>query len=248
MMEGFARPARLFLTSTLIASLTASLLCGVALGDDRSAAKSFPNGTTAFAPIGKVYSLGEISINGRRVYGEQMIWGAELLKVSKDASACVVLDSIGLVGLERGAELRAATTLTRAVSETGPILILSLISGNIFVKLQENASAYLEMCGAEFTTTRGASFYAEIRENQPLVTATKGVVEIFPSIQDVEYIVEPVVADPLTGRPTQPAPSTRRIPPSQPGTTQQQQVISVKVTKEIRRRRRGSELPDLEEE
>lgn len=192
----------------------------------------------AFGPIGKVYSLGGISINGRAVSGEQMIWGGELLQVSDDASACVVLDSLGRVVLQRGTTLRLATTLGSTDGEAAAqVLIVSLTSGNIRVQLQQDASAYLATCGAAFTTTSGASFHVEIRDDQPVITVSSGAVEIDPSNQDVEYIVEPVIADPLTGRPTRRAPSTRRVPPSTPATVQQQQV-SVKVSERNKKTKR----------
>lgn len=168
----------------LIIALTWALVPIPARADDRSGGTLSRMPAGAFVPIGRVYSLGDLSINGRRVYGEQMIWAGELLQVSNDASACVVLDSIGLVGLERGAELRAATTLTSAVNETGPILILSLISGNMFVKLQENASAYIEACGSEFTTTNGVSLRIEIRGSEAFVDVTKG--EVRPAARELQ--------------------------------------------------------------
>jgi len=55
------------------------MLTSVAEADDRSAGKLSPMRAAAFSPIGKVYSLGELSIDGRRINGEQMIWGAKSL-------------------------------------------------------------------------------------------------------------------------------------------------------------------------
>ena len=230
MTERTATPARSLLTSTLIATLAASLLCAIARADDLNAGRPVRIRPPAFAPIGKVSSIGEMSINRRLRRGEQSIWGGDLLQVFEDASASVVLDSLGQVVLQRATTLRLATHSGSTDGKgAAQILIISLTSGNIRVQLQQHASAYLETCGAAFTTTSGASFRVEIREDKPVITVSSGAVEIDPSNQDVEYIVEPVIADPLTGRPTKRAPSTISVPPSKPGTVQQQQV-SVKVS------------------
>jgi hypothetical protein len=170
---------RLFLTSTLVASLIASLLCGVVRGDGLSSGKSFRIRAAAFAPIGKVYSLGELSVNGRRVYGEQMIWGGELLQVSEDSRACVLLDSIGQVWLTRGAAVRLATQLSTPNGNTQrPVLIATLIVGDMTVSLQQGSLAYIEAGESVFSTTPGALFRIGVLEGRPLIDMARGDVSI----------------------------------------------------------------------
>jgi len=152
----------------------ASLLCGASRGDDLSAGKSFRVRAAAFAPIGRAYSLGGISINGRAVYGEQMIWDGDLLQAADDASARVLLSSVGHVALERGAMLRLATLVSTAGETTAQVLIVSLLSGNIAVHLEEGVSAYVEACESIFIASSGAKFRVEIRANHAVAALMRG--------------------------------------------------------------------------
>ena len=192
---------RLFLTSTLIASLIASLLCGAVRGDDLGAGKSFRIRAAAFAPIGRVYSLGEISINGRRVYGEQNIWGGELLQAFADASACVVLDSVGQVVLERAATVRLATRLSFNCETESPVLIISLLNGSVKTQLQPGASSYIEAAGSSLTAKNGASFRVGIHQGQVVVDIEIGEVRAEASALQPLPIGHPVNVD-SGGKPT----------------------------------------------
>ena len=217
MTKRLNRSVPLWLALILVAGATPRSVRG---SDDGREITARLRSAAAFGPIGRIYSLGAVAIDGRRTYGEQMIWGGEVLQVPDGVSACVTLDSIGRIVLERGAILRLVTT--RGQRETGAeILMMFLISGSVRAQLRPNASAYLVTCGTAFTITSGASFYAEIRDDRPVITVSGGAVETDPSYQEVEYIVEPVVADPLTGSPVKRASSTRRVAPSRPGAVQQ---------------------------
>lgn len=174
-MTARANQARLFLTSTLIVSLIGSLLCGVARASERSAEKSIRLRAFAFGPIGRVYPVGGISINGRSVQGEQIVWGGEWLQAPDDAGACVLLDSIGQVTLTRGAVVRLATTELDADTKHY-VLVGSLTSGDIVVKLEQNVTAYIEMPGLVLNSSNGASFRIGIREGQPVIDTIRGTV------------------------------------------------------------------------
>jgi len=182
---------RLFLTPTLIASLIGSLLGSSARGDDRSAVKSFRIRAAAFAPIGKVFSLGEIAINGHASGGEQPIWNGDLVKVPEGAYARLAIEAVGKVELSQATEARLAVSFTRLDNETVTSgLILSLTRGAATVRLSEAASAYLEACETVFLASEGSSFRTEISAGRANVYVLRGKVDVESSPPTRTYEVE----------------------------------------------------------
>jgi hypothetical protein len=178
----------------LILVLIIGLIPKVARADDGD--KNRPirlHATAAFGPIGTVYSLGGVLINGHSAYGDQIIWGGELLQVSDGASASVSLDSIGQVMLTRGTTLRLSARLVSSDEKTnGRVLIVSLIEGDINVQLQQGASAYIETCGSAFTATDEASFRIEIRGGQAAIKVIGGTVRTESPVTRRIYETQPV--------------------------------------------------------
>jgi hypothetical protein len=150
--------------------------------------------TAGTGPIGRIESVNPIPINGRVSPGEQLIWGGEILQAPIDRSVRVSLDSIGQVTLHRGAVARLAATWRRTGDNIGSsILIASLIQGNVVVKLQGNAEAYVEASGSVLTSSLGASFNVGTGENGPVWSATAGTVEVEPQPQaQGNYMIRPV--------------------------------------------------------
>jgi len=105
-----------------------------------------------------------------------MVWGREILTLSPDSTAYVFLYSIGEVTLRNAATARLATALGFGDEDTQHVLIASLISGDMTVKLQADAEAYVETCGSTFTSSSGAAFQIGVRERQPVIDAISGLV------------------------------------------------------------------------
>src|SRR5260221_7785126 len=105
--------SRLVLVASLIASLAASRV-SVARAEDRNPGKQVGAAPMAFCPIGTVYSLGALSINGHPARGEQLLWNGDMLAASDDAR--VLLGSIGEVRLTPGTAVRLTT---RSPGDTG---------------------------------------------------------------------------------------------------------------------------------
>jgi hypothetical protein len=141
------------------------------------------------------------AINSCLTDGEQAIWNGDLIEAAANVSAYVSLDLVGQLTLKSGAQVRLATTLTKLDDNiTRRVLIASLISGDMLVKLEQDARAYIESCGSAFTSSSGAHFCIRIREGQALVEKVRGAVWI----QDLEPpTIKPasVQAQP-TGNPT----------------------------------------------
>jgi hypothetical protein len=196
--------SRVVLVASLILSLSSSQLCGVARADDHSAGKSIRIPAAAFAPIGKVFSLGAISINGRMVRGEQTIWGGDVLQAFQEATAHVVIDSVGKVALTQGTTARLAVSTSILEDGTSNLaLILSLICGAATVRLLEESSALIQAGGSAVTVTKGSAFRAEIRDGRAVIEALIGKVEIERGLPKRHYFVSVSDYDPLTSRETQ---------------------------------------------
>ena len=132
---------------------------------------------TAFAgPIGSVDAFASIAINGRRVSGEQVLWGGELVESSAVASARISFDSVGRATLTEGAAVRFATAPSGVEATGRRLLIASLVRGNISIELDRDAGAYIEAAGARFTALRGASFRVGIQAGRAVMHAVSGTV------------------------------------------------------------------------
>lgn len=165
-----------FLVTTLILSLSASSLCEVARADDRGPYQSIRFKSVTFAPIGRVFAVGGLHINGRSLYGDQTIWAGDLLEAG-EATTRIVLDSIGEILLERLAKLRLASSLASADAQPSErTLVASLISGSISVRLDLGAKAYIEAGGSGFAATAGANFRVGIHDGELVVEASNGEV------------------------------------------------------------------------
>jgi hypothetical protein len=166
--------------SCLILVLICALIPKPARADDGSQAKSLRlDATPGFGPIGKVAwnSLGgsSVEINGRMARGEQLIWNGDLIAAAGDASARVLLDSLGQVALRSGAQVRLATTIAKLDdNSTRPVLVAELVSGDLIVNLQQEAVAYIEAGGSVFSTTPGARFRIGVWEGRPVIEMARG--------------------------------------------------------------------------
>lgn len=158
--------------SCLILALICVLLPKPACADDGRQPESLRLcANPAFAPIGNLFALSEVSINGRALHGQQPIWSGDLLLVSNTAS--VVLDSVAKITL--GPSTMARMAISSSSGDTSrPVLNISLGSGNLSVQLEPDASAYLETCESAFTTSSGAKFRVELRAGHAVTAVSRG--------------------------------------------------------------------------
>jgi hypothetical protein len=182
------------------------LIIGLMYGQVRASGKEYwskaTGGVETVGPIGAVYSPGSVEINGRIAYGQQNIWGGELLTVSDTSTALIQLDSVARIMLKGGTSVRfAISALPVANDRNHRILIASVITGQINVYLQQNACAYIESGTSSVMATDGAAFGVNVFDGSMRVNVESGSVEAAPpGIQRV-YILEPVNVDPVTGSP-----------------------------------------------
>jgi hypothetical protein len=111
-------------------------------------------------------------IDGRPAYGEQWIWGGELIQTAVGSTVRVDIDRVGLITLKNAAVARLATA-------TRPHLVVaSLIGGDMAVRLQQGAVAYIESCGSAFKSSSGASFDVRTRNGKASLDITTGTVDV----------------------------------------------------------------------
>jgi hypothetical protein len=191
--------------------LTLVMTCGLipvnALADDLSAGKAFRMPAAAFVPIGSVYSLGEVSINGRRVYGEQVIWNGELLSVG-EISAHVNLDQVGSVVLLKGSSARLLTAIADNPPNRREAILTAVIdAGAVVISLQSDSVAYVEIGDSIVRSSRGSKFRVGIQEGEAVVEVERGEITSELPQPRPRYIVKPAKLN-LLGKPTGPGPNT----------------------------------------
>lgn len=170
---------------------------------------------TAFAgPIGTVNSLSTVVINGRTLYGAQTIWCGDLIQVPVDTSIRVLLESVGQMTLTASASLRVATRLTSQDGKTvAPILIASLMGGEIDVRLEPQAGAYIETGNTVITADRGASFRLKDGDQDARVDTFVGEVHAEPIRK--KYIAFLGNRSPFGSKDLTPASKIIHVPPNQ---------------------------------
>lgn len=141
-----------------------------------------------FGPIGSItdtsFAKQPVVINGRAVYGEQMIWGGEFIQSRAGQSVRVSFDSIGTVILADNAMVRFGTS-HGTPGETGRnVLIASLMNGSLSVKLDEDAGAHIEAGGSRFTASQNAQFRVNVNQGRAALAHTAGTVTVEqPTVQ-----------------------------------------------------------------
>jgi hypothetical protein len=72
--------------------------------------------------------------------------------------------------------IRVSTSRVAAGERSRPVMVASLLRGDISVKLSEQAGAYVEAMGSAFTASAGARFNLLIRDNRALLDSVAGEV------------------------------------------------------------------------
>jgi hypothetical protein len=145
------------------------------------------------SPLGSIFSLGKITVNGHASTGQQSLWGSELIHALSDNGASVLVDSLATVTLKKGALVRLAkNTNANSDEQSRGVLIASLAAGELNVKLQEGVSAYIQACGQLFTSSNGAAFRITAKDGVAVALASYGTIEEQQPAAQKKYFVRPV--------------------------------------------------------
>lgn len=167
-----------------------------AYGDSRDGERVVKLHTTErFSPIGAIvessFTNPAVVINGRAGYGEQMIWGGELIQTPAGKSVNAVFDSIGRVTLTDGAMARFSAASGNSDDASKQVLIASLISGTLTIKLDADAGAYVEAAGSAFTASPKAHFRIDATEGRATLARLSGTVTVEQRSTQPRYILRP---------------------------------------------------------
>jgi hypothetical protein len=144
-------------------------------------------------PIGRVVSYGAARIDGRLAEQDRLIWGGEVLQAPPNRSLHVALDSVGRVILKPGSLARFSVTSKRVDDSTvGSLLIASVVSGDMVIRLEQTAEAYVEAGGKAITSSRGASFQVGAGEGGPVIDTLSGTVTSGVQTPQGRYTIRPV--------------------------------------------------------
>jgi uncharacterized protein YaiE (UPF0345 family) len=145
-----------------------------------------------FGPIGMIretsFAGATAVIDGRAAYGEQKIWGGELIQAPVGKSLRMSFDSIGLVTLAAGAMVRFGRSADDTIRRT---LITSLINGGLTMKLDASAGAYVEAAGSTFIASPNAHFRIDMSEGQATLARFSGSVIAEHQAAQARYILRP---------------------------------------------------------
>jgi hypothetical protein len=135
-------------------------------------------GTAEAGPIGAVGPYGELTVNGRRAREGDTLWGGELLYAPAAGGVRVELSGLGRVLLRKGAAARVARGHEAGRGGAGqPVLIASVLAGEVEVVLENSAVGYVEAGGEAYSTSAGARVRAEVGEGAARVEAEAGQVK-----------------------------------------------------------------------
>ena len=165
-------------------------------GDSRDTERAIRLYASArFGPIGSIadtsFAKQSVVINGRAVYGEQMIWGGEFIQSRAGQSVRVSFDSIGEVTLADNAMVRFGTSHGSPDDTGRNVLVASLMNGSLSVKLDRDAGAHIEAAGSRFTASPNASFRINVKEGLASLARTTGNVLVEQSTVQQRYTLRP---------------------------------------------------------
>lgn len=134
--------------------------------------------TSSARMIGMVEASGKMKINGRNVRGQEMLWNGEVIQAPADASAKVSLADLGQVTLAPGATAKITTVVTRPdVITERRALAVSVLHGEVGVKLLPDAQAFVEASSQSFVASDGAQFRLRAEKEEAVLMTANGNVQ-----------------------------------------------------------------------
>ncbi|MBS1812505.1 MAG: hypothetical protein JST84_30340 [Acidobacteria bacterium] len=172
-----------------------SLTSSNAFFADRSARPTNVTTASLARSIGAAESLHGMLVNGRLTSGREMLWGGEIVEAPRGSGARLAFTSIGQVVLNSGAKAKLTTEVvgaTTSLQSTQKVLAAQLLSGDLQVRFDPQASGYVRAGDAVMAATRGANFRVEMREGNGAVDVMNGSVMV---IGNWPLLAPPVIKD-----------------------------------------------------
>lgn len=166
-------------TLCLVLLLTSAVIPVRANSDNAGDAHVVLPAGAASAPIGTIESVGPLVINGRAADGSGPLWNGEQIQAPAGTEARATLDGIGQVRLKSGATAQLAAVAIPGqggrASASSRMLAVSLRDGEVEIRLQPTAGAYLIAGGAAFVVAAGAEFRIALKNGQPFILEDKSL-------------------------------------------------------------------------
>ena len=174
---------RTFLNTALKVLILPVLILALAAPPMPVIAVSAPASAEYFAEfplgaIGEIEASGIVTLDGRRSRTSESLLGGELIRAGTGSNARLSLPAVGQVTLGSNAIARVTTVLAGEAS--GPVshvLVASLLSGEMSVRLEPGASGYLQAGNTGILALDGASIQVGVRNGQAIISRVSGFVE-----------------------------------------------------------------------
>ncbi|MFN0122283.1 MAG: hypothetical protein ACKV2V_17445 [Blastocatellia bacterium] len=128
--------------------------------------------------IGMVEAPAAMKINGRAVRGREMLWDGEIIEAPANAAARVTLTGVGSLSIAAAARVRVGSAMMQPDNGAARrVLVASVINGDCFIRLQDQAAAFLNANGYAFAADGGSHFRLTAREGRAVADVLGGVVE-----------------------------------------------------------------------
>ncbi|MBS1807704.1 MAG: hypothetical protein JST84_05895 [Acidobacteria bacterium] len=150
--------------------------------------------------IGAAESLRGVLINGHLSSGREMLWGGEVLEAPPGSGAHLSFSAIGQVVLPSGARAKLTTEtvgVTAGAAAATRVLAAQLLSGNLHVKFDPQASGYVRAGDSVIAASRGANFRVEMRDGDGAVEVNQGSVMV---IGNWPLLAPPLALNERTGK------------------------------------------------
>lgn len=145
--------------------------------------------------IGAAESLNGMLVNGKLTSGREMLWGGEIIEAPRGSGARLSFTSIGQVVLNSGAKAKLNTEsvgVATSMQVAPRVLAAQLLSGDLQVRFDPQASGYVRAGDSVMAATRGANFRVEMREGNGAVDVMNGSVMV---IGNWPLLAPPVMKD-----------------------------------------------------
>lgn len=187
MKRVFVIPALLILIATT--SLPIARVSASNKNDEERPIRLYAN--AGLGPIGAIESAAPVLINGRARQTQHVLWGGEVIQ-AQGSNVLISFENMGQVVLSRGSQARFSAGFAAADEGEQRVLIGSVITGDVRLKLKPEAGAFIQARGTEYTAAPGASFAVGIREGRAVLDTTEGAVSVSTQTPQRNYILRPI--------------------------------------------------------
>ena len=132
--------------------------------------------TARFSPIGSM--AGRATVDGRAFAGYAPLWGGEMIYAAAGENLRVSVDGVGQVTLAGSAAARITTAAGNGEDAGRNVLVASLLSGSLNVRLAADAGAYVEAAGSTLSAAPGAQFRVQIADGHAALDTIAGNVTV----------------------------------------------------------------------